>query len=84
MNNLEDVNVPDIIDGMDEGDEADTRIVMPYLLTLLRPWLLAIPALLLPYDSGFGNHSKQEAIKKRCQIFMDGVGNYYMRSGTGL
>ena len=72
MHKLEDVTAPEIIDGMAEGDEADTRIVKPYLLSLLRRWLLAIPALILPYDSGLGKHSKQEAIKKRCQTFMDG------------
>ena len=49
-----DVTAPEIIDGMAESDEADTRIVKPYLLSpgLLRRWLLAIPALLLQYDSG--------------------------------
>ena len=46
--------------------------VKPYLLSLLKRWLLAIPALLLPYDSGLRKHSKKQAIKKRCQIFMDG------------
>ena len=66
MDNLENVTVPEIINGMAEGDEADTGIVKQYLLSLLRRWLLAIPALLLPYDSGLCKHSKQEATKKRC------------------